>query len=141
MSLLSWNVRGLGQTTRCDDVLCELVAQRPSFVALQETKLSNIDARKRKTFLPTRLSDFAFKESHGAAGGIVSAWDSSFCTLRSTVIWTYSLTTSFTLKSDSSPFTATNVYAPTAHADKPAFLAELHDLAASICEPWVVIGF
>jgi exonuclease III len=39
LSLLSWNVRGLGQERRCQDVLSELIAERPSLVTLQETKL------------------------------------------------------------------------------------------------------
>jgi hypothetical protein len=39
LSFLSWNVRGLGQSCRCDEVLVELILQRPSVVAIQETKL------------------------------------------------------------------------------------------------------
>jgi hypothetical protein len=52
----SWNVRGLGQDCRSEDVLAELISVRPTFAAIQETKLSSLDSKKKNTFLPTRLS-------------------------------------------------------------------------------------
>ena len=37
-----WNVRGLGQSQKCSDVLSELIAINPHACFLQETKLSSI---------------------------------------------------------------------------------------------------
>ena len=34
VSFFSWNVRGLGQSSRCDDILSELISTRPSIAAL-----------------------------------------------------------------------------------------------------------
>ncbi|KAF8670726.1 hypothetical protein HU200_050391 [Digitaria exilis] len=73
LSFLSWNIRGLGQNTRCEDVLSELIAQRPSIVALQETKLHSLSDSKRKSFLPTRLSTYTTRPSVGATGGILTS--------------------------------------------------------------------
>lgn len=78
---LSWNVRGLGQTSRCEDVLAELIAQRPSVVALQETKLQDANVAKLKLFLPSRLLTCVARASVGASGGILTAWDASVCSL------------------------------------------------------------
>lgn len=140
LCFLSWNVRGLGHADRCRDVLCDLITHRPTFVALQETKLSSVASQKSKTFLPSRLANFVAKPSLGAAGGILSAWDTSVYSPTSSVVRTYSLTTQLVLNKDGSPFAVTNVYAPTAHDDKPAFLAELADIAATIDEPWLILG-
>lgn len=130
----------MGQSERCGDVLCELVSRRPTFVALQETKLGSLDASKCKTFLPTRISSHVYKPSVGASGGILSAWDDSICSLRSSTERAYSLTTTLVVNRDNSLLTVTNVYGPTSHDDKPAFLAELLDIADSISEPWVIMG-
>ena len=73
LSFFSWNVRGLGQASRCEDVLSELLSSRPSFVALQETKLQHTSALKAKTFLPKRLSSWDTINSTGVSGGILSA--------------------------------------------------------------------
>ncbi|KAF8645680.1 hypothetical protein HU200_066126 [Digitaria exilis] len=140
ISFFSWNVRGLGQQARWNDVLCELIAQRPSVVALQETKLTEVNNMKAKTFLPARLTRFEAKDAIGASGGVLTAWDDSVCVLRSVSQRRYTLTTSFSLSRDGTSFTVTNVYAPTAHSDKAIFLTELQEIATSIFEPWVIIG-
>lgn len=140
LTFFSWNVRSLGQSQRCDDVLSELIAQRPTFASLQETKLSDIDKAKLKAFLPARLSQHAVLPSVGASGGILTAWDVSVCSLRAFSMGAYSLTTSFSLLRDNTNFTLTNVYAPTEHAEKQLFLQELVTIANSIDEPWVIVG-
>lgn len=140
ITVFSWNVRGLGQRQRCDDVLTELIAQRPSIVVLQETKLEDVDPSKRRAFLPSRLSNFATRPSNGASGGILTAWDMSTLTLSSTSELQFSLTMAFTLNADGSALSVTNVYAPTASSEKPAFLEELTMLAASVVGPWMLIG-
>ena len=52
LSLLSWNVRGLGQDERCRDVLAELVTSRPSLSFLQETKLPTAPFSREAQLLP-----------------------------------------------------------------------------------------
>ncbi|CAN6282627.1 unnamed protein product [Urochloa humidicola] len=82
ISFFSWNVRGLGQACRRKDVLSELISCRPTFAALQETKLSNLEQRDLSTFLPTRLKNCVTRPSLGASGGILTAWDDRSCSLR-----------------------------------------------------------
>jgi hypothetical protein len=101
-------------------------------VALQETKLQQLDPIKLKSFLPLRLSAHIACHSIGASGGILTAWDSSVCTLDPSDTGAFSLTTHLYLLADRSKFTCTNVYAPTRHADKPSFLVELADIARAI---------
>lgn len=76
-SLLSWNVRGLGRSDKCDDVLSELLGGSPAIVGLQETKLCAPTPAKIRSFLPSRLSDVWVLDSNGASGGVVTTWDPS----------------------------------------------------------------
>jgi len=140
LSFFSWNVRGLGQASRCEDVLSELLSSRPSFVALQETKLQHTSALKAKTFLPKRLSSWDTINSTGASGGILSAWDNNLCSCTLSHKCRYSLTTTFTLTADGSLLSLTNVYAPTKHDEKRVFLSEMANVADTISGPWIVIG-
>nr|CAB3445827.1 unnamed protein product [Digitaria exilis] len=112
----------------------ELIYQRPSFVALQETKLNNLNRSSLRSFLPARLTGYAELPAQGASGGILSAWDDSVWNVRSQCVRRYTLTTNFTLYRDGTSFSVTNVYAPTNHADKPLFLHELASIAATIQE-------
>jgi exonuclease III len=135
LSFFSWNVRGLGQDCRCEDVLAELISVCPTFAAIQETKLSSLDSKKKNTFLPTRLLQFAMCPSVGAAGGILSAWDDSVCSLLTSNERAFTLTYPFALLSNGCAFSVTNVYAPTDHADKASFLDELSSIASSMGGP------
>lgn len=99
LALMSWNVRGLGHSSHCDDVLAELIAQRPTLVALQETKIQDLTISKARQFLPSRLLCFETRASNGASGGILTAWDQTVCTMISSEERTYSLTTCFSLVS------------------------------------------
>jgi hypothetical protein len=44
----SWNIRGLGQQQKCDDMLTKLISLNPSMLFLQETKLNEIPTLKAK---------------------------------------------------------------------------------------------
>jgi len=139
-SFFSWNVRGFGHSSRCEDVLTELLSVRPSFVSLQETKLPHLTNVKKRSFLPARLASCATVDATGASGGILTAWDSTLCTIVSTVEHPFTLTTRFVMAADNTRVTLTNVYAPTTSADRPSFFAELTDISNSTQGPWIVLG-
>lgn len=121
-------------------MLAELLEQRPTVIALQETKLSTVDTTKRNSFLPARLRSLEMRPSDGASGGILTAWAADTLTLASTITREFTLTTKFTLNADGSAFFVTNVYAPTLCSEKLAFLAEIADLASQIDGPWLLLG-
>ena len=111
--LSSWNVRGLGDDSKCCDVKANLIGRGLHVICLQETKLQDITPLKASSFLPPGFSSsFVLKPSAGASGGILSAWDSSSLRLVTCTKRAYSLTTTFEFTADSSRFAVTNVYAP-----------------------------
>jgi len=140
LAFCSWNVRGLGHATRRDEVLAELISVSPTFAVLQETKLTSASEHKTASFLPSRLRQCVVHDSCGASGGLLTAWDESTCCLIHSSSRPYSLTCRFSLRTDSSEFTLTNIYAPANHGEKQAFFSELSAVARTVAGPWVLIG-
>ncbi|RCV06451.1 hypothetical protein SETIT_1G163400v2 [Setaria italica] len=62
-SLLSWNVRGLGEKDKCMIVRDTLTIARANIVCLQETKLRATDKLKSCAFLPMTLNEFRCVDS------------------------------------------------------------------------------
>jgi len=84
LSVMSWNVRGLGDSEKCDVVRDAIASATPSVCCFQETKLHDVPAPKARTFLPTTLANsFHFLVAAGTRGGILTAWNASSLTLES----------------------------------------------------------
>lgn len=141
LTILSWNVRGLGDKRKCDNVRLAFPCPLPSISCLQETKLTAIDQFKAASILPRPLSSsFNFKPSSGSSGGLLTAWDPNHLVLLSYPTDRYSITTSFRSTAANTEFAVTNCYGPCVHAEKQAVLEELISLYSSISGPWVLLG-
>ncbi|CAN6343421.1 unnamed protein product [Urochloa humidicola] len=140
LSILSWNVRGLGDRLKCNNVRLA-IHTHPTLVCFQETKLTSIDNFKAATFLPQPLaSSFTYLPSLGASGGVLTAWDLAVLSLTSSTLHQYSLTTTFQATAFDLAFTVTNCYAPCLPAEKPSFLQELSTVSSLVCGAWVLLG-
>lgn len=135
LSILSWNVRGLGDQSKCNVVSSDIFCERPVLALLQETKLANVNPGKAHAFLPSYLNDFMSIGSYGSRGGLVTAWDSSFLVKTSYISRHHTLSITFEYSLVNLSFTVTNVYAPSDHAFNDDFLAELVDLSTHISGP------
>lgn len=141
LSILSWNVRGLGDSEKCVTVRDAIQAATPTVVCLQESKLQDISLFKVRTFLPIKLAtSFDFAPSSGARGGMVTAYDASSLSRTNKIERPYTLTNTFSSLLSNISFTVTNVYAPSDHRHCQAFFAELSELLTLISGPWVLIG-
>lgn len=140
LSVLFWNMQGLGDPDKCGLVRDALVAADPSVACLQESKLADVDAQKACSFLPSRLSPFVAKNADGRRGEILTAWDPALFDLVSSSSSVFSLTV--VLASTTSPlsFAITNVYAPSDHSLTAEFAADLSAVAATISVAWLVLG-
>jgi exonuclease III len=117
----SWNLRGLGQKTKCNDVLAELIDINPSLILMQEIKLSEIISLKAKTFLRRRLQSFSYKPANGSAGGILNAASSNHFKLENSTIHNFALSSANRSISSNQSLTITNAYARTDHLEKMIF--------------------
>lgn len=139
-SLLSWNVRGLGDSDKCKTVRDTIISARLDVACLQEMKLRATDLSKAKTFLPLNLAYYKCVDVIGACGGLITAWDTRSLTMTSFIARQRSLTTYFTSTASGSSIAVTNIYAPVDHRDSVAFLEDLAEVAAQITGSWILMG-
>ena len=140
LTIVSWNVRGLGEDEKCIAVRDTLVTCHPTVACIQETKLSAISPPKFRSFLPANLGGHCFLAADGSRGGVTTTWDDSQLTLLSADIRSFSVTTTLTAALSDLTFTLTNVYAPSDHQQTPEFLDELREIAGIVTGPWIIAG-
>lgn len=75
LQLVSWNVRGLGDTDKCKLVRDSLTSSQPAIACIQESKLNHVDSLKTSSFLPPALSAFQALDVDDTRGGIITAWN------------------------------------------------------------------
>ena len=95
-AVLSWNVRGLGDSDKCKTVRDTLVSSRADIICIQESKLHEVSPSKAREFLPTPLSDFQVVDADGLRGGLVTAWNARSLSLSSSLHRKHTLTLFFT---------------------------------------------
>ena len=139
-SVFFWNVRGLGQSSKCDEIKRILTARSPTFVCLQELKLEQVSHFKKLSLLPPSLRSIVHLPSVGASEGIITAWAASDFDLLDHSLGVFSLTTRFQATASNLSLTITNVYGPCDSPSKPEFLHELSSIASSTSGPWAIVG-
>jgi exonuclease III len=138
--LACWNVHGLGQRRKRDDVRAAVDSFLPSILCIQESKLTDISSLLASSFLPSTLRHFIFKPSIGASGGIITAWDNQTLQLMHHSIDEFSITSTFSHRADSLTFSIVNVYGPCVHDQKPAFLDSLAQIFATLSGSVAIMG-
>jgi len=66
--LLSWNVRGLNLDSKKADVKNFILTENPDIIALQKTKLDQIDDFQIKQIAGNSLDKYAHISANGSAG-------------------------------------------------------------------------
>lgn len=126
-NILVWNVRGLNSGTHRDMVRELVVAEHPSLVCLQETKMHVISEFDVMQIVGASY-DYYYLPAVGTRGGILVAWKAAVWAVTHIRPRTYSISARLRLISNDSEMWMTTVYGPPRDAEKPAFLAELHEL-------------
>jgi len=140
LSVLSWNVRGLGDDGKCKIVRDTLSARNITIACIQETKLRSVSPAKASFFLPPNLSNFHCVDAAGTRGGILTAWDDRALAMTSFITRRHSLTLFFMSRASDATFAVTNVYAPADHHDSQHFLEDWIEVASHVDSNWLVAG-
>jgi exonuclease III len=138
-SISCWNVCGLGRRRKRDDFRAAVESFLPSILCIQESKLDDISRFLASSFLPPTLRSLIFKPSNGASGGIVTAWNDQTFELLHHYIDDYSITSTFSLRSENLTFSLINVYGPCTHDLKAGFLLSLEQIFATLVGPVAII--
>ena len=85
--------------------------------------------------------DYVYLPATGVAGGAVVCWRRDLWRASAPVVRRFSITVELTpLNGPGLPWWFTNVYGPSARADKPGFLSEIRDVRAASGGPWLLCG-
>jgi endonuclease/exonuclease/phosphatase family metal-dependent hydrolase len=125
---------------KCPNIAACISDLAPKIILLQETKLSSLSATKAASFLPPALRLYFVVDAYGSSGGLLTAWDSNFCTLVASVPSRHALSIDFALGSDGSQVRVTNVYTLCLHSEKADFRANLATHEPPDNVPWLVAG-
>lgn len=139
-SILSWNIRGINSQQKWDPVRNKILESGVAFVCLQETKRSSFDSSYISKFSPRHLNKFAFSPSTGASRGILVLWNGSLFNGEIIQINSFAYTMKFKSSVSGAIFHLTNVYGPSAPAEKAAFTFWLYNFDHSPFEDWVLVG-
>lgn len=140
IKLLCWNVRGLGDESKCNVVRNVIKDSRCDLLCIQETKLNE----KNLSYVLRALPSFFQRQvvsvdARGSAGGIVIAWKHSYELVSS---WATPHTCTAILKqvSTGQEMAITNVYGPSIEGHKSQFIEELRGIHSKIVNPWMLVG-
>jgi len=140
LNFLIWNVRGLNDKARRDNLRKVVDDTRPAVVCLQETKLSYISERDVISFLGRDFTKFVFLSAQQTRGGILIAWrDGSFVVSQHRV-HRHSVSVLFS-NNDDPAWWFTGVYGPHRDDEKLGFIEELREVRANCPGPWILAGY
>lgn len=137
---MSWNVRGLGDSSKCAVVRNTIRMSRCDVICLQETKSNVNHLQYVHDVLPSFFDrQCATLFSNNTAGGCLIAWKRNFQLINS---WATRHSISVTLKHTGSGmiFVVSNVYGPTVEGLKWEFLQELRSLQTVVHHRWILLG-
>lgn len=129
LSVLSWNVQGLNDPTKCSEIKLALPPSPPSVICLQEMKLGSLDVFKASSFLPaTHATHTTHCPSMGASGGLINALDSRLLECNEVHRTPHSLKTMLVLHVTGKRLAIVNVYGPsTSGPERATFFIELEE--------------
>ncbi|KAJ0587120.1 putative Endonuclease/exonuclease/phosphatase superfamily [Helianthus annuus] len=140
MNFLSINVRGLGVAGKQGWVKVLRSKHGVDFVALQETKVSDIRRFDGSKCWGKGDYDCDSVEASGRSGGLINIWNTKVFTKNSVVTDTNFLLTSGFLVEDGSPLNVLNVYALQKVVAKRALWDKLKEVIGKFPGLWVILG-
>lgn len=140
VKILVWNIRRLNSQEKWDAIRKKISESACQILCLQETKRETFDSFYLKFFFPRHLDKFFFSPSVGASGGLITIWNSSFLSASLLQANSYAVTVKFDSHLYNNSFHLTNVYGPSASAEKFGFVTWLLNLNSSDFNNWILAG-
>ena len=138
-TIVCWNVRGLNDRARRDNVRTMMRDAHAHVVCLVETKLQSVNQWLIASMLGMNYIDYAYVPAANTRGGIIVAARSPDVALQEPHIGCYS-TTIKVLTHGVDPWWLSVVYGPHDEAAKEHFLEELEAIRDQCQGPWAIIG-
>ena len=125
---------------RCDDLANKVNESNCNILCLQETKKEHFDSAYIRKYSPRGLNQFAYKESVGSSGGIITIWSGNAFTRRTISQSKFQLTVELKCNLSSKTIYITNVYSPCTTEGMQEFVDWFLHLDSDIYELWMIVG-
>lgn len=137
--IISWNARGLGSSTKRRALKEILSSHHIDIVGIQETKKENF-TNITLTALSSSITNWTFKSSNGASGGILLGLNDSKFWILDTWIREFTITLHVKNKTDNFEWLLTVTYGLVQSYLRITFLAELQSIPTLGPPVWLVFG-
>jgi exonuclease III len=139
--ILSWNVRGLNNPAKQEDVKQIVSSYRPNLICFQETKMQTVDTTVVRNTLGTDFeNNFMFLPANGIRGGILLASRDSVYHLQHPVMSANTITATVNDLGTNATWTITSVYGPQGDLEKRCFHREMKQIKHTALAKWLLIG-
>ncbi len=126
--ILSWNVRGLSDPSKCITVKSFLKFSKCCVICFQETKLAATSPAKFSTFCGFHLKDYRTLDADGSKGGLWTAWNPCLFDCVHERVGAFSISLVLRRRVDGLLFTVSNIFGPTLASLKPVFFQEIRSI-------------
>jgi exonuclease III len=137
---MPWNVRGLNNQARQEDVNQVVSMFKPDVICIQETKLSCIDqCILRSTLGVDYEGNFCYLPTNGTRGGILLVARDHLYQIQQPVLTDNTITATLVDQRTNISWTMTGVYGPQGELEK-MFLRELKRIKRLVSSRWLLLG-
>jgi exonuclease III len=138
--ILCWNIRGLNDSKKWEEVRNKVEESACAVFCLQETKKTEFDSAFISNIAPRRFDKYDFVPSVGASGGILLVWNSSVFSGQIIDKQHYGITASFISNQNSQVWKLTAVYGPCVEPSRSEFITWFRRHRIEEEDNWLFIG-
>nr|CCA66140.1 hypothetical protein [Beta vulgaris subsp. vulgaris] len=140
MSVISWNVRGLGSRAKRSSLRKHITKHEPTFVFIQETKMEEMPEKIMRSIWKSDNVEWIISPSQGNSGGILSIWNTSFFAKKSSIIKRHWIAIKGSLVSHNFDCILINVYNSCLASIRAEVWTEIRDFWKECALPSLIIG-
>ncbi len=140
LCILSWNVRGLNNPQKRDQVKFWLMQWKCDIVCLQESKLDTLDRGIICSLWGNPYVDWVSLNAVGTAGGVLLLWDKRAVEKFDVFVGRFSVSCLWRGVCDGFTWVGTGIYSPTCDVIRRDVWVELRYIRLRWDHPWCLLG-
>ncbi|XP_026459319.1 uncharacterized protein LOC113359979 [Papaver somniferum] len=138
--IISWNVNGLADSNKRDDLRVLIRLWKPLIICIQETHMAGLQRHQVKQIWGAKNFDWVALDSLGQSGGILMIWNNNKVVMIESLLGAFSISIRCKYINDDFVWLLTSVYGPVLNFEKDQFWEELGDIRYLWNDPWVLSG-
>ena len=138
--LLSWNVRGVNDSSKRKVIKAIIRNQKVDLFCIQETKVQSMNEGLVRSLGSGRFLDWGALDAQGAAGGVLICWDKRTLEIIEMERGQFSISCRLRNVEDGKVWIFTGVYGPFSKEDRETLWGELGAIRGIWDDPWCLGG-